>query len=255
MVLCLDIGNTTSHWGLVDSEGPGRNGSWETTRMATHLPVLLSSLRNGGEPPEALAFSSVAPRATETLESVLSVADWGAPVFQLTSKTCRGLELCIDVPSELGADRIAAAVGVQSLYRLPAIVIDMGTAVTVDAVTARGYMGGVIAPGLAIMTRYLHEQTALLPELDPGDLETESGLGRNTLDQMKIGCRVGFGGMVERLVERIESDLHARGEAPASIVATGGSVPVLLPELRSRLHVEPHLLLRGLHEAWRRNRG
>ena len=253
MILCIDIGNTSTHWGLVEESGPLRSGGWPTPEMGVHLPILLGNLDRHDPVPMGISFCSVVPQATTVLNSVLAVAQCSWPCHQLTWKSPHGLELLVDVPSEVGADRIAVAVAAHKLFPLPAMVVDMGTAVTVDAVTQNGYAGGIIAPGLSLMTEYLHTRTALLPELDPRDLEISHGLGRNTLDQMKIGCRVGFAGMVEALVGAMESTLRDQGIPPRSLIATGGSAPLLSPALRDRMIVEPELLLRGLHEVWRRS--
>ena len=110
----------------------------------------------------SVSFCSVVPSINESLEAYL--ATFKLPLFHLTYESCTGLTLAYPNPSEIGEDRIANAIAAQEYYGTPAVVIDMGTAVTFDIISSKGYEGGVIAP-VNLMTRYLHEQTALLPEL------------------------------------------------------------------------------------------
>ena len=135
------------------------------------------------------------------------------------------LELAYPKPAEIGQDRIANAIAVQEYHGVPAIILDMGTAVTFDIITSAGYEGGIIAPGLAVMTRYLHEQTALLPELSEADLlNVEGAIGKSTVHAMKLGVAIGFSGMVDALLARVLAELKARGEAEPVVLSTGGSI-------------------------------
>lgn len=136
-------------------------------------------------------------------------------------------------PKEIGQDRLSNAIAAQAFYSLPVIVIDMGTTVTFDIVTEAGYEGGIIAPGLDLITRYLHEQTALLPALDPTSFEISAGIGKSTVDAMRLGCVVGFDGMIHALLERVQNELKKRYNRPAVLLATGG-VSIRCPKAGSR---------------------
>jgi len=132
-------------------------------------------------------------------------------------------------------------------------VIDMGTAVTFDIITrAHGYEGGIIAPGVEVMRRYLHEQTALLPALDDS-IDAPRAIGQSTVEAMRIGTVIGFGGMIQALLDAVISELAARGETSPQILATGGSAALLKKTLRTPFQVVPDITLRGLAAAWKLN--
>jgi type III pantothenate kinase len=155
-------------------------------------------------------------------------------------------------PEEIGQDRLANCIGAQVSYGAPAVIIDMGTAVTFDILTEKGYEGGIIAPGLGIMTRYLHEQTALLPALDPADLMISSGIGKSTLDAMRLGCAVGFSGMIDALLKTVLAQLEKWDVRNPSIIATGGTAGVLPKAWEASIRWEPDITLRGLEGVFLR---
>jgi type III pantothenate kinase len=146
-------------------------------------------------------------------------------------------------PKTIGADRLANAAGVAALYGCPAIVVDFGTAVTFDIISAdRNYIGGVIAPGLESMTNFLYQRTALLPRLSLK--EPRRAVGRSTIDAMMAGAIFGYRGLVREIIARIKAEQFARGKV--NIVATGGYAKLIarrLPEIRA---VHPNLTLEGL---------
>jgi len=256
-VLCVDVGNTRTHIGVV------REGHvlWEVavptpqvTDPKAGLARYLEELKNGPYAPEGIAFCSVVPKATALVQPLLLGTGW--PLFHLTWDRCASLGLPIEYPrpEQIGQDRLALALGVLAYYGTPAVAIDLGTAVTFDVINRQGaYMGGVIAPGLTMLTRSLHEQTALLPELDPGDLQVSVNIGSSTIEAMKIGCATGFGGMIRAILDRVLGELRLRGEGAVRIVVTGGNAGQLPQDWAKEIEFDPHLLLRGLEEAWRRN--
>ena len=168
-ILCIDIGNTSAHYGLVSGQTVSASGHFPTEAFRESAPDeftrLVASLAGQAE---GIAFCSVVPEINTNLQACLLKFD--LPIFHLTCESCRGLNLIYPNPSEIGQDRIANAIAAQEFHGSPAIVIDLGTAVTFDIVSSQGYEGGIIAPGLSIMTRYLHEQTALLPRTQRGRL-------------------------------------------------------------------------------------
>jgi type III pantothenate kinase len=258
-VLCLDVGNTRAHAGLL------RDGRvlWQhavPTPLAADpvqgLAPHLTEIARGADVPDGIAYCSVVPAATAALHPVLATTGW--PLFNLTWEKCAPLGLPLDYPhpGQIGQDRLALAFGTLAIYGAPAVTIDLGTAVTFDVLNRRGaYEGGIIAPGLAIMTRYLHEQTALLPALDPDDLLVSAGIGQSTVEAMKIGCAVGFAGMIRAILDRVLAELRQRGEGDVHVVATGGSVGNLPRAWLGEIQFDPDLLFRGLEEAWRRKNG
>ena len=256
MLLCIDIGNTHTHFGVVGNEGatemrqiPTRELDHYSDGMGPQMARLFQE-RPGIE---GVAFCSVVPEASERLRRVFSTWSLSVPVFQLTSEKKLGVPIGYPKPTEMGQDRLANAAGAKALVGAPAIVIDMGTAVTFDIVTrANGFEGGIIAPGVEVMRRYLHEQTALLPRLDD-NLDVPRAIGQSTLEAMRIGTVIGFGGMIQALLHAVIAELTQRGEVDVPVLATGGSAELLRKTLQHSFTVVPDLTLRGLAAAWHLN--
>ena len=247
----MDIGNTSAHFGLMEDGRCLHEVHLPTGTFAASFGDVLASMRARRLEPDGISVCSVVPKALEAGMPALLAS--GLPVYHLRHDTCVGLGLDYPNPSEIGQDRLANAIAAQSLYGVPAIVIDMGTAVTFDVVTDKGYAGGIIAPGLEVMTRYLHDQTALLPKLDPNDLMVSSGIGRSTIEAMKLGVAVGFAGMIRALLDRVGGELRARSGTEPRVVATGGSAGVLPQQwLSEGIAFEPMVTLLGLEEAYKR---
>jgi type III pantothenate kinase len=251
--LCIDIGNTSSHYGIVEGQMVTLTGHFPTrdfrdspsAAFAQELAPLIAGV-------SGISFCSVVPGINENL--LASLAGFEFPVFHLTHETCNGLTLVYPKPAEIGQDRIANAIATQAYHGVPAIVIDMGTAVTFDIISSQGYEGGIIAPGLAVMTKYLHEQTALLPELKAEDLlGVEGAIGKSTIHAMKLGVAVGFSGMIDALLARVIAELALRGEPVPVVLSTGGSIANLTKDwARKSLFVED-LTLMGLGVAFERS--
>lgn len=245
-VLAIDIGNTSAHWGILEDRAVLAAGEVPTAEVGR---ALAEGLSHG---PRGISLASVVPAATETLRSGLAATN--LDVFHLRHDTVVGLGFDYPNPAEVGQDRLANCLGAQVLAGSPAIVVDMGTATTFDVLTARGYAGGVIAPGLAVMTSYLHGRTALLPRLDPAAIRAGAAIGKSTADAMRAGCALGFAGMIGTILDALLAELSDGGAAKPSLLATGGTADFLPPSLSARLRHIPHLTLLGLEEGWRRSR-
>ena len=129
----------------------------------------------------------------------------------------------------------------------------MGTAVTFDIVSSQGYEGGIIAPGLAVMRKYLHEQTALLPELTEEDLLAAKGaIGKSTVHAMQLGVAVGFSGMIDALLKRVREELQSKGEPEPVVLSTGGSIANLTQDWSEKSEFVENLTLLGLAVAAQR---
>ncbi len=255
-VLCVNINNTNTQYGLVSAEILAEDGFFGTQFLDDAQSGILPVLQKHGgtdSAVEGLAFGSVVPAATKKFRQLLQKSGWSLPVYQITCETCP-LNLNFPDAREIGQDILANAVAAEKFYGTPVIVIDMGTAVTFDIVSSKGYEGGIIAPGLEVITRYLHERTALLPELDPNDLMVSAGIGKTTVEAMKLGCAVGFEGMIRALLERVQRELRERGEGQAKVVATGGSAGMLPQTWLSDIEFNPHITLLGLAEAFVRQK-
>ena len=257
-LLCLDIGNTHAHLGVVAGARAHSTGEIPTSLLDDSGrglgPALERIVAEHGEP-EGLAFCSVVPEATARLRAWLAAEKIAAPLFHLTHAKKIGVPVTYPNPAEIGQDRLANAAGARFLGLPSAVVIDLGTAVTFDIITvAGGYEGGIIAPGLAVMRHYLHDRTAQLPELDDS-LVIGSAIGKSTVEAMRIGTVVGFAGMIQALLDTVLAELAARGEPPPAVLATGGCAGLLPGRLRPPCRVVPELTLLGLAAAWRLNQG
>lgn len=194
---------------------------------------------------DSFVLASVVPSATRKLRRYLSVTGIVARA---------GIDLGIGVrypsPKQIGADRLANAVAVAELYGAPAIVVDFGTAVTFDIVNARReYVGGVIAPGLAAVTDYLYQRTALLPRITLA--EPRSAIGKSTEEAMRVGAVVGYRGLVKEILSALRREAGMR---KAVVVATGGYGDLIAKKIPEIEHVNPMLTLEGLRLIYVRNR-
>ena len=255
-ILCIDIGNTHTHFGIV---GPGHTvtgqGEVRTTFLddpQEGLPARLALLLPAQPQLTGIAFCSVVPAMNRRLLEVLATATQ-LPVFQLTHECRLGVPITYPKPAEIGQDRLANTAAAHALGGAPAIVIDSGTAVTFDIVTHKGgYEGGIIAPGLEVTRRYLHERTAQLPLLDDS-LELKGMIGKSTAEAMRIGTVVGFPGLIQALLDGVLAELSAAGEPAPHLFITGGNAAFLQSRLRQPVRLSPDLTLIGLAAAQRLN--
>lgn len=253
-LLCVDIGNTHVHVALQ------RNGDFShphdipTALLEDPALGLPAYLVNLPQAPSALAFCSVVPAATPRLLSLAS--SLGLPAWQLTHEAQLGLPISYPNPGEIGQDRLAHAVGASVLHPgRPVVVIGLGTAVTFDLITpAGGYEGGILAPGPALVTRYLHERTAQLPLVTDLTTPIKSVIGKSTAEAIRIGAIVGFAGLIQALLDAVLAEFAARGLPPAEILLAGGAAQVVEGRLRQPARTVPRLGLLGLAAAWHLNR-
>jgi type III pantothenate kinase len=192
-----------------------------------------------------IVLASVVPAMTKRVRRLL-------PMRPIIVNADIDLGVGVRYPSkkQIGADRLANAVGVVELYGTPAIVVDFGTAVTFDIVnSSREYVGGVIAPGLASVTDYLYQRTALLPRIKLA--EPASVIGKSTVAAMRVGAVIGYRGLVKEILHALKRE---RGMGKAVIVATGGYGELIAKKIREIVHVNPLLTLEGLRFIYLRNR-
>ena len=244
MLLLLDIGNTHTHVGLADNRRVVKQANIPTREWFDGgAPALLKSFA-GREKIEGAALCSVVPRATRFVRRF--AARLGAPFFELTSETARGIGIDYPKPKTIGPDRLANAVAARKRFGVPVVVVDFGTAVTFDVVDSKGnYAGGIIAPGLAAMTDYLHEKTALLPKIKIREVKTT--IGKSTEQAMLIGAVHGYRGLVRELVAELKRELKTKN---LPVVATGGYAQLMAAKLPEISAVELDLTLEGLRLEW-----
>jgi len=254
MLLCVDAGNTQTVIGLFND-----------TELADHWRIASVSERTADELALAMqqflgfhgfsfesqidgvAISSGVPRVTTELREMCNRYFGFAPLV-LEPGVRTGMPILYDNPKEVGADRIANAVAAYDLYGGPSIVVDFGTANTIEAVSEQGeYLGGAIFPGIEISMDALFERAAALRRVEL--VEPRSVIGKTTVESIQSGSVYGFSGQVDAIVDRFEDEL---GEC--TVIATGGLAELILPFSRTIQHHEPWLTLRGLRIVFERNR-
>ena len=249
MILLFDIGNTNTHLGLANArrvvkqadiptaawfDGTAREAGREIRRPAR------------GSKARLCAASCRAPRRSCAR---LCKRLWHLPCLELTPETLRGVGIDYPKPQTIGPDRLANAVAARHRFGAPAVVVDFGTAVTFDVVDRAGnYVGGIIAPGLAAMTDYLHEKTALLPRIRIR--EVKSPIGKSTEQAMLVGAVHGYRGLVRELIMELKRELKVRR---LPVVATGGYAQLIASKLPEITAVDPLLTLEGLRLVWQAN--
>lgn len=245
MILLFDIGNTNTHLGLADSARVVKQANISTanwSRGTVKAEVLKFA---GNRAPTGAAMCSVVPRATPLVRNAVHEL-WAIKCLELTPKTLRGVGIDYPKPATIGPDRLANSVAVRHHFGAPSVVVDFGTAVTFDVVNRAGnYAGGIIAPGLAAMTEYLHEKTALLPRIKIR--ETRRVIGKSTQEAMLVGAVHGYRGLVRELLLELKREMDAR---KLPVVATGGYAKLIAAKLPEITVVDPLLTLEGLRLVW-----
>ncbi|HEY1051116.1 MAG TPA: type III pantothenate kinase [Prosthecobacter sp.] len=232
--LLIDIGNGRTKFGLATAEDILDHRDHPTREIS---PDAVREITRGWEFDGAV-LCSVVPKAVPAFREV-----FGEGLIELRHDTDMGIGIRYPRPESIGPDRLANAVALAHMHGAPGIVIDFGTAVTFDILSAdRHYIGGVIAPGLRLMTDYLHERTALLPRVDLR--EPASAIGQSTEGAILAGAAIGYRGMVKGILEALKKEL---GSADTThIVATGGDAEWIISGMGEAIAVAPDLTLHGL---------
>jgi len=245
MILLFDIGNTNTHVGLADGHRVKRQTDIPTANWKTAGATTVLARFCGKAGIEGVALCSVVPRTTPSVRRAVRRL-WNLPCLELNPGTLRGVGIRYPEPETIGPDRLANAVAARHHCGAPVVVVDFGTAVTFDVVDARGdYVGGIIAPGLAAMTDYLHEKTALLPRIRIR--EFKRAIGKSTEEAMLVGAVHGYRGLVRELIAELKRELKARR---LPVLATGGYAKLIASKLPEVSAVEPYLTLEGLRLVW-----
>jgi type III pantothenate kinase len=278
MLLAIDVGNTETVIGLYalgdgpdDEPAPESSGfgigiedepmrglryHWRLSSVPDRTPdehaMLLTQLLDLEALDITTAVSGIAvcssvPKMTAGLRQMASRWFAKLPCVVLGPGTKSGMPILYEDPREVGPDRIANAIGVYHLYGGPSRVVDMGTATTFEAISAAGeYLGGAIAPGVAISLEALFQQAAALRRVEL--VEPRQVIGRSTAESIQSGVIYGFAAQVDGLCRRIADEL-----GQATVVATGGLAELIAPHTTSVDHVEPWLTLEGLRVVYERN--
>ena len=241
MRLLLDIGNTSTHAALA-LKRLGRNQKLPTSEWASGKTTAQLKQLIGQNKILSVLICSVVPAATRVARDWLRQASINSTIFN--HKNC-GLGIDYPKPASIGPDRLANALAARSEFGAPVVVVDFGTAVTFDIINREGdYSGGIITPGLAAMTDYLHEKTALLPRIELRAPRTL--IGKSTEEAMRIGAVHGYRGMIQTLISQVRGQLGTRR---LPVVATGGHARLMARGVAEITAVRPLLTLEGLRLA------
>lgn len=276
MLLALDVGNTQTVIGLfdppvadapADGNRPGDGGElpdlkyhWRIATVADrtadeHALLLVDLLRlvdldirsdELHQHLSGIAVSSSVPGVTASLRE-MAQRWFPVPLVVIEPGVRTGMPILYDNPKEVGADRIANAVGALDLFEPPLIVVDLGTATTFDVISAAGeYLGGAITPGIEISTDALFGAAAALRRVEL--VEPRHVIGKSTVESIQSGIIYGYVGLVDGLCRRITDEI---GEA--RVIATGGLAGLIWPLSEMIGYHEPWLTLHGLRLVYQRN--
>ena len=254
MLLAIDIGNTNLVIGCIENDEilfkariatdrtrPSDQYGVEIKNMLEAFGVQLKDITD-------CIISSVVPPVFNSVKTgVIKVIGKQPMVVGPGLKT--GLNIHVDIPSQVGADRIVAAVAALGEYSAPLVLIDMGTATTIEVVEPENvYMGGVIFPGVMVSLDSLTSRAAQLPGISLD--QPKQVIGKNTVDCMRSGMMYGTAAMIDGLIERIEAELgHS-----STIIATGGLARFIAPLCKRDILLNNDLLLNGLNILYKKNK-
>jgi type III pantothenate kinase len=231
--LLIDNSNTRTKFALVLD---GELSAWRA--VIPTAEVSAATLREAleGQKVKKITLCSVVPDAAALMENFFE-----QPLHQISHRSKLPITIDYPDPSKIGADRLANSAAAILDSRGPAIVIDFGTAVTFDVISAAGaYLGGVIAPGTASLRDYLHQKTALLPAIQLE--EPRSAIGRSTEEAMQVGAVVGYRGLIREILTEVRAEL---GGTP-TIFATGGDAELIGKGIEAIDIIDQDLTMKGI---------
>jgi len=235
--VAIDIGNTNTNIGFYKNKRVSR--VIHTPSDGSESAIISAWLEKNK--PERAVITSVIPKVKTRWNRLLESSNT-KNILWVDHHCDLGVGIDYPKPEQIGADRLANAAAVAYWIGLPVVVCDFGTALTFDIVIKdRGYIGGVICPGLPLMFDYLSEKTALLPKLKP--THSKSAIGRSTEQAMRIGAERGYRGMVREILLDIKKDLGIRS---LSVCATGGHASWVLSKSDIKMHHMKNLTLLGI---------
>jgi type III pantothenate kinase len=260
VLLAIDVRNTHTAVGLLSGSGEHAKvvQQWrirtESEVTADELALTIDGLigDDADQLTGAAALSTV-PSVLHEVRVMLGQYWPSVPHVLIEPGVRTGIPLLVDNPKEVGADRIINCLAAFQKYGTAAIVIDFGSSICVDVVSAKGeFLGGAIAPGIQVSSDAAAARSAALRRVELA--RPRSVVGKNTVECMQAGAVFGFAGLVDGLVQRIRDDVDGFAGDNVTVVATGHTAPLLLAELDSVDHYDQHLTLHGLRLVFERNR-
>jgi len=255
MLLAVDVGNTSMMFAVF--EGDTVRGTWQfstdTKRTADEYAVSLQSMMALSD----IAFSEiddviiscVVPKHMYALTSLARQYFDCNPLIVGSADVDLDIKICLERPSEVGADRLVNAVAVREIYAEDSIIIDFGTATTFDIVTAKGdYLGGAIAPGIHLSVDALHKAAAKLPEV--AVTRPKNVIGTNTVSAIQSGIYYGYKGVIEGIVSQMRSEY----KHPLKVIATGGLASLFSKGDSIIEEVRRDLTIQGLRLIYQKNK-
>lgn len=260
MLFAIDIGNSHTVTGVYDKENLVAH--WRLTsdknRTADEIAIRYFALFEiaGIDPKkiEGMIISSVVPTLEtawiKCCEKYFSMNSKIDPFIVSDQTVGQFIEIAVDNPSEVGADRLVNGIAAWQIYKKDLVVIDFGTAITFDCVSEKcQYLGGTILPGINLSLEALSSKTAKLPHIDVTS-PPEKVIGTNTVAAMKSGILYGYGAMINGLISEIKKEMLSNPEKDLVVIATGGMAELIAPYAVSIHEVSPLLTLQGLKKIY-----
>ena len=254
MILTIDIGNSNIMLGGFEGDTLSFVVciSTETQKTsdeyASKILGVLALYGVGRENVKGAIISSVVPPLNSVMKEAVKLI-WGIDSLMVGPGIKTGINIHCDTPSSVGADLICACVAANGIYGSPSLIVDMGTATKITVVNEKGaFIGVSIMPGVLMGLNSLAEDTAQLPKVE---LEApRSAIGKNTTDSMRSGIVFGNAAMVDGMIDRINEET---GEV-LNVYATGGMASLIVPLCKHEIHVDEHLVLKGLNILYHKNK-
>jgi len=253
MLLTVDVGNTNTVLGIFDKDQLIKSWRVKTDPRTTADELWLQySALMAGYPLTALSICSTVPATLREIRTMIDsyFSELKTTIVEPGTKT--GVQLLVDNPKEIGADRIVNTLAAHTLYGGPAIVVDFGTSTNLDVVSPKGeFLGGALAPGIEISVDALAARAAQLRKVEL--VRPKSVIGKNTVEALQSGTIFGFAGQVDGLVDRITAELAKDYDEAPTVIATGGLAPLIIGVSETIDEHEPDLTLIGLRLIHEKN--
>ena len=254
MILTIDIGNTEIVIGAIDerriylTERISTSHTKTELEYAVDIKIILDLYHIQAQEIEGCIIASVVPQITWVVRLAAEKILKGHRILVLGPGVKTGLDIMLDNPAELGADRVAEAVGATAIYEAPLIIIDMGTATSISVIDEKKrFIGGMIMPGVMISLEALTSSASQLYGI--GIEKPKALIGRNTIECMKSGIVYGTASAIDGIIDRIEQEMGC----DMCVIASGGLSDGIASLCRHEITVDTNLLMKGLLRIYRKN--